>query len=110
VVIICYKTILLPVVVYEYETWPPTTIEGHRLWGFENRALRRTHGPMRGNNKWTEKLHEELDDMYSLSRIVCVIKLSKMRWRGHVACTGKMRNVCKIVIRKSKGKIPTGRP
>jgi hypothetical protein len=29
-----------------------------------------------------------------------------VRWTGHIACMGDMRNACKIVIRKSEGKRP----
>jgi len=64
---------------------------------FENRVLRRVFGPKR--NEVTgelRKLHnEELSDRYSLSNIVRVVKLRRMRWAGHVAhmwggegCTG----------------------
>jgi hypothetical protein len=33
-----------------------------------------------------------------------------MRWLGHVACTGEMRNVYKIVAGKPEGKRQLGRP
>jgi hypothetical protein len=33
-----------------------------------------------------------------------------MRWWGHVARMGKMRNAYKIKVRKLEGKIPFGRP
>jgi hypothetical protein len=42
-----YKTIILPVVLYECETWSLTLREEHRLRVFENRALRRIFGPKR---------------------------------------------------------------
>jgi hypothetical protein len=42
-----YKTIILPVVLYEYETWSLTLREEHRLRVFENRVLRRIFGPGR---------------------------------------------------------------
>jgi hypothetical protein len=35
-----YKTIILPVVLYGYETWSVTLREEHRRWVFENRVLR----------------------------------------------------------------------
>jgi hypothetical protein len=43
-----YKTIILPVVLYECETWSVTVREEHRLRVFENRVLRRIFGPKRG--------------------------------------------------------------
>jgi hypothetical protein len=36
-----YKTIILPVVLYECETWSLTLREEHRLRVFEKRVLRR---------------------------------------------------------------------
>jgi hypothetical protein len=42
-----YKTVILPVVVYGYETWSLTLTEEHRLRAFENRVLRRIFGPKR---------------------------------------------------------------
>jgi hypothetical protein len=42
-----YKTIILPVVLYGYETWSLTLREEHRLRVFENGVLRRIFGPKR---------------------------------------------------------------
>jgi hypothetical protein len=40
-----YKTVILPVVLYVYETWSFTLREEHRLGMFENWVLRRIFGP-----------------------------------------------------------------
>jgi hypothetical protein len=54
-----YKTIILPVVLYDCETWARTLRVEHKLRVFENRVLRRIFGP-----KWDEvtggwrKLHD----------------------------------------------------
>jgi hypothetical protein len=40
-----YKTIILPVVLYECETWSLTSREEHRVRVFESRVLRRIFGP-----------------------------------------------------------------
>jgi hypothetical protein len=42
-----YKTIILPVVLYECETWSLTLREEYRLRVFENRVLRRIFGSKR---------------------------------------------------------------
>jgi hypothetical protein len=42
-----YKPIILPVVLYECETWSLTLGEEHRLSIFENRLLRKIFGPKR---------------------------------------------------------------
>jgi hypothetical protein len=53
-----YKTITLPVVLYQCETWSLILINEHRV--FENRVLRRTFGPRRPELivMW-RKLHNE---------------------------------------------------
>jgi hypothetical protein len=40
-----YKNIILPVVLYGFESWCLTLREEHRLRVFENRVLRRIFGP-----------------------------------------------------------------
>jgi hypothetical protein len=40
-----YKPIILPVVLYGYETWSLILREEHRPRVFENRVLRRIFGP-----------------------------------------------------------------
>ena len=40
-----HRTIILPFVLFGCEAWSVTLREGHRLWVFENRLLRRIFGP-----------------------------------------------------------------
>jgi hypothetical protein len=42
-----YKTTILPVVLYMWDTWSLTLREEHRLRVFLNRVLRRIFGPKR---------------------------------------------------------------
>jgi len=42
-----YRIIILPVVLYGYETWSLTLREKRKLRIFENRVLRRVFGPKR---------------------------------------------------------------
>jgi hypothetical protein len=71
-----YKTVILPVVLYEYETWSFTLREEHRLRVFENRVVRRIFGSKR--DKVTgdlRKLHdEELHGLYCSINIIRMIK------------------------------------
>jgi hypothetical protein len=59
------RTIILPVVLYRYETWSLTLREEHRLRVFENRVLRRVFGPKRGEmmGEWKKLHNEELRDL-----------------------------------------------
>ena len=57
------------------------------------------------------KLHnEELNDLYSSPNIMRVIKSRRMRLAGHVARMEEGRGVYKVLVGKSEGKRPLGRP
>jgi hypothetical protein len=104
--IIIYKTIILSVVLYGYETWSLTLKEEHRLRVFENMMLRRILGPRRDEMMRNFiKLHnEELHNLYSSPNIVRVIKSRRTRWAGHVMCMQGMRNAYKTLVEKPEGK------
>jgi hypothetical protein len=71
-----YKIIILPVVLYGFETWSLTLREEHRLRVFENKVLRKMFGPKRDDvmGEWW-KLHiEELHNLYSSPNIIRQIK------------------------------------
>jgi hypothetical protein len=107
-----YKTIILPVVLYECETWSVTIREEHRLRVFENRVLRRIFGPKRDNVMGERrKLHSgELHILYSSPDIIRQIKSRKMRWAGHVACMEERRNVYRVLVGMPEGKRPLEGP
>jgi hypothetical protein len=83
------KTVILPVVLYGYETWSLTLVEEHKLRVLENRVLR-IFGPKREEDRSWRKLHnDELHRLHSSPNIVRVIKSRRMRWAGHVARMGR---------------------
>jgi len=71
-----YRTKILPVILYECETWSLKLREERRLGVFEKRMLRRIFGPKRDEvTGERRKLHnEELNDMYCSPNIFRVIK------------------------------------
>jgi hypothetical protein len=95
-----YKTIILPVVLYGYETWSLTLREEHRLRVFENRVLRGIFGPKEDEvmGEWI-KLHSgELHNLYSSPDVIRQIKSRRMRWAGHVARMGEGKNVYRVLV------------
>jgi hypothetical protein len=79
-----HKTVILPVVLYECETWYLALRDEHRLRVFENRVLRGIFGPKREKDGSWRKLHnDELHNLYTVrmikSRTRWVIKSRRMR-------------------------------
>ena len=107
-----YRTIILPVVLYGYDTWSLTLREERKLRVFANMVLRRIFGPRRDEvrGEWRRLHNEELNGLYSSPNIVRVIKSRRMRWAGHVARMGEERGVYRVLVRKPEGKRPLGRP
>jgi hypothetical protein len=83
-----------------------------RLRVFENRVLRRIFGPKRdeATGEWRRLHNEELNELYSSLYIIGVIKSRRMRWEGHVARMGEKRGAYRILVGRSEGRRPLGRP
>jgi hypothetical protein len=61
---------------------------------FQNRVLRRISGPKREEvaGDWRRLHNEELHNSHASPNIIRVNKSKMMRWAGHVAPVGEMRN------------------
>jgi hypothetical protein len=59
---------------------------------------------------WRKLHNEELHCLYSLSNIIRMMKLRRMRWAGHVAFMRVKRNAYKVLVGKPEGKRSLGRP
>jgi len=107
-----YRTIILPVVLYECETWSLTLREERKLRVFENMVLRRIFGPRRDEvtGDWRRLHNKELNYLYPSPNIVRVIKSRRIRWVGHVARMGEERGVYRFFVGKPEGKRPLGGP
>ncbi|PNF42585.1 hypothetical protein B7P43_G03093, partial [Cryptotermes secundus] len=100
------KTTILPVALYECETWSLKLRREHRLRVFENRVLRTIFVPKRDEVTvgWRKLHNEELHNFYSLSIIIRMIKPRRMRWAGHEVRMGEKMNTYRISVGKPKGK------
>jgi hypothetical protein len=54
--------------------------------------------------------NEELHISYSSPYIISQIKSRRRKWAGHVARMGEERKLCRVLVGKSEGKNPLGRP
>ena len=107
-----YRNIILPVVLYGYETLSLILREERRLRVFENRVSRRIFGPKRDEvtGAW-RKLHNEiLNELYCSPNIVRMIKSRRMRWAVHVARMVEGRAVYRVLVGKPEGKGALERP
>ena len=104
------RTIILPFILYEWETWSVTLRKVHRLKVFKNRVLRKMFGlkedDVTGEWRWLHS--EEFYGLFSSPNVIWVIKSRRMRWMGHVAHMGTMRNAYRVLVGKPEGKRPLG--
>jgi hypothetical protein len=87
-----YKTVIVRVL-YGCETWPLTLRDEYGLV-FENRVRSRIFEPMRDEvtGGWRILHNEELHDLYASPYTIRIVISRRVRWVGHVASIGEMRN------------------
>jgi hypothetical protein len=59
---------------------------------------------------WRRLHNKDLHGLYCSPSIIRVIKARRMRWVVHVACMGEVRIAYNILVEKSEGRRPLGRP
>ncbi|KAJ4438444.1 hypothetical protein ANN_14389 [Periplaneta americana] len=107
-----YKTVILPVVLYDCETWTLTLREEQRLRVFENKVLRKIFGTKRDEvtGEWRKLHNAELHALYTSPDIIRNVKSRCLRWAGHVAHMGESRNAYRVLVGRPEGKRSLGRP
>jgi sorting nexin-29 len=105
-----YKSLIRPVVTYGAETWCITTKEEQLLLLFERKILRKIFGPVQVNGVWRRRYNFELQGMLNEPDILRFIKVSRLRWFGHVQRMDDNRIPKKLWREKPDGKRNTGRP
>jgi hypothetical protein len=74
-------------------------------------VLRRIFGPKwKEDGSWRKLHNDELHDLHFSPNIVRVINSRRMRWAGHVARMGEGRGAYRVLVGRSEGKRPLGRP
>ena len=74
--------------------------------------LRRIFGPKKDEvtGEWRKLHNEDLNNLYCSPNIVRVIKSRIKRWVGHVARMRERTGVYRVLVGKTQGKRPLGRP
>jgi hypothetical protein len=103
----CKLSLILHEIIYEFQL-----MEECRLWGFENRVLRRIFGPKTDQvtGAWRRLHNKELYALYCSPHIIGVVKSKRLRWAGHVAHGGERRGAYRALVGKPEGRKPLGRP
>jgi len=98
-----YEAIILLVLLYGWETWSVILSGEHRLRVFENRVPRGIFGPKREEvtGGYRRQHPEQLHKLYAF---INLIKSRSLRWAGHVAPKGEMRNANEILVGKLEEK------
>jgi len=71
------------------------------IWDYEGEEL---------TGEWRKLQNEELNDLYCLSINFQVIKLTRMKLAGNVACMGEKRGIYRVLVGRPGGRSPLGRP
>jgi len=78
---------------------------------FENRVVRKLLGSRNEIPAEWKRLHnEEFNDLYSSPNIIRVNQSRRMKLATHVACMGGEGGACRLLVEKSEGTRPLGRP
>ena len=82
-----YKTLLRPVAMYGHESWNLLKSDERLLAVFERKVLRIIFGPKfePEQQQWRQLMNHELYQRFEDIPIERAIKISRLRWAGHVA-------------------------
>jgi hypothetical protein len=107
-----YRTKIFPVLLYGFETWSLTLMEGNWLRAFENRVLWNTLG-FKGDEvtgDWSRVHHDILYHLYSSPNIIGMMKSRRIRWTGRVARMGYRGGAYRISAGGPDSRRPLQRP
>lgn len=105
-----YKTLIRPIVTYGAETWTLTKSVSARLAVFERKVLRRILGAVKQGDNWRIRYNNELYELYNEINLETYVKLTRLRWLGHVVRMDNNRRVKMIHNGMPEGTRTRGRP
>jgi hypothetical protein len=64
--------------------WVLSKVDEACLGAFERKILRRIYGPLGEVATWRSRYNEELYRLYDEIDLVTAIRISRLRWAGHI--------------------------
>ena len=92
------------------ETWVLSKADELRLGAFERKILSRIYGPICGGAIRRSRYNEELYRLYDETDLVTAIKITRLRWAGHIVRKQDNLPCKKITLDKPEGRKRVGRP
>jgi len=108
--VIIYKTLIKPVLMYGVETWVLSKAYELRLGVLERKILRSIYGPICEGAIWRSRYNEELYRLYDETDLVTTIRITRLRWAGHIVWMQDNLPCKKITLDKPEGRRRVGRP
>jgi hypothetical protein len=95
---------------YGAEIWDLNKVDELRLGVFERKILKRNYGPICEEARWRLRYNEELYCLSDETDLVTTIKITRLRWAGHILRMQDNLPCKKITLEKPKGRRRAGRP
>ena len=106
---IIYKTLIKPVLMYGAETWVLSKADELRLGVSERKILRTIYGPICERAIWRSRYNDELYRLYDETDLVTSIRITRLRWEGHIVRMQDNLPCKKISLDKPEGRRRVGR-
>jgi len=107
--VIIYKTLIKPVLIYGAETWVLSKADELRIGVFERKIPRSIHEPINEGVIWRSR-YNELYRLYDENDLVTTIRITRLRWAGHIVRMQDNLPCKKITLGKPVGRRRVGRP
>jgi hypothetical protein len=98
-----YKTLIRPVIMYRSECWTLSQLDQYMVDGFERKVLRKICGPVQDKGTWRSKYNDELYTLFKEPKLTTAIRLTRLRWAGHVQRMGDDQMPKRLLYAKPRG-------
>jgi len=95
---------------YGEETWVLSKADELRLAVFEREILRRIYRIVSEGLTWRSRYNEELYRLYDETDLVTTVRMTRLRWAGHIVRMQDNLLCKKITLDKPESRRPVGRP